>query len=92
MNEEELILELKKLNIRQAKIITQLRNNSTRKPNHKRKPLKPADTIKLLTSGVLSTKGEQAIVTKISSNTVHLKVSSNGHTTYRKVKNVRKIQ
>ena len=88
MNEEELILELKKLNIRQAEIITQLQN----KPNHKEEPLKPGDRVKLLTSGVLSTKGEEATVIKISHNTVHLKVSSNKHQTYRKTKNVQKVE
>ena len=99
MNEEELIQELKSLNIRQAEIITELHkraqnNNQKHFQNNDKSTnvaLSPGDQVKLLTRGVLSSKGETARVTKVKGNTVHLKVNSNGHNTFRKIKNIEKL-
>ena len=104
MNEEELIKEQKSLNIQQAEIITELQQH-TQNNNQKHiqahipyndklttAPLTPGNQIKLLTRGVLSKKGEVTQITRVKGNTVHLRVNSNGHNTFRKIKNVKKLK
>ena len=98
----DLIAKLARLQIEQDDIIQQLANR-TRDTETTTKDKKPraqgedteihiGDHILLLTGGLLANKGDRARVTKVSKSTVHLTVLCNGHNTYRKYKNVQKVQ
>ena len=53
---------------------------------------KIGDRITLLTNGVRSKKGEEAKVTDIKGKTIKFIVIRNGHSTHRKIHNVRKLK
>ena len=53
--------------------------------------LKPGDAITLLTGGIVARKGDRATVTKVTDTAVHFVIDRNGHITYKRHKNVRKI-
>jgi len=52
----------------------------------------PGDHVLLLTGGLLCNKGDRARVTKVTGSAVHFIVLRNSHNTYKKHKNVRKVQ
>ena len=65
---------------------SQRRNRAT-----DRKQLEIGDKVLLLTGGVRCRKGDTATVTKVSPKTIHFTVHRTGHTTHKRVENVRKI-
>jgi hypothetical protein len=54
--------------------------------------IKIGDRITLKTSGVRSKKGDEATVLDIKGDTVYFIINKTQHQTYRKIRNVRKIQ
>ena len=91
MKEEELIKELRRLNIRQAQIIEQLHELPRNKPSTLDTELKPGDTVILLTKGVRSNKGDRGTTTRVTNKRVHIKLTPTGHHVTRKKKNVKKL-
>ena len=87
MNEEELIRRLKQLQIEENHIIKQL--TAIRSSDE---ALKVGDTVKLLTKGVRSKRGDLALVTSVSSNSIGVKLIDTGHITRRQPKNVKKVR
>jgi hypothetical protein len=86
MSEEELIQRLQQLQIEENEIIQQLSAiRSTRQG------IQVGDTVKLLTRGVRSKKGELATTTKVTGNSVTVRLLSTGHVTRRHPKNVSKV-
>ena len=86
MSEEELIQRLQQLQLEENEIIQQLSAiKSTRQG------IQVGDTVKLLTRGVRSKKGELATATKVTSNSVTVCLLSTGHVTRRHPKNVSKV-
>ena len=83
MEEEDIIRRLQQLQIEEDKLIKRLRDirisNGT---------VRVGDTVKLQTRGVQSRKGDVATVTKVTSNSVHVKVKGPGHYTRRSHRNV----
>ena len=53
--------------------------------------LKGGDTITLLTNGTQCKKGDKAKVVHITNSAVHFTVIRNGHSMYKKPKNIRKV-
>ena len=53
--------------------------------------LEVGDTIVLLMNGLRCKKGDKAKVVRITDSAVHFTVLKNGHSTYKKPKNVRKV-
>ena len=87
MSEEDLIQRLQQLQIETNEIIGQLAViRSTRQG------IQVGDTVKLLTKGVRSKKGDLAIVTEVKSTSVGVRLISTGHVTRRHPKNVSKVQ
>ena len=54
--------------------------------------LKPGDNIILLTGGIVARKGDKARVTRVSDTAIHFVIDRNDHSTYKRHKNVRKVQ
>jgi hypothetical protein len=106
MNVSDLIAKLAKLQIEQDDIIQQLANRArdteteTKDKDKDKKPkaqkedneIHKGDHVLLLTGGVLCKKGDRAQVTKVTHSAVHFHVLRNNHNTYKKHKNVQKIQ
>ena len=87
MNDQDLIEQLQALQIQQNEIIKQLSSRATTTSKYK-----VGDKVKLLTKGVSSKKGDTAIVTKVTSTTVYLKVIATNHLTRRHCKNISKVK
>ena len=68
--------------------------NKDKKPRAQEEDTKirKGDHVVLLTGGVLCSKGDKARVTKVTDSTVHFHVLRNNHYTYKKHKNVQKVQ
>jgi hypothetical protein len=60
--------------------------------SERNKAIKIGDRITLLTNGVRSKKGDEARVTDIKGKTIKFVIIRNGHSTYRKLHNVQKLQ
>ena len=87
MSEEDLIQRLQQLQIEENEIIGRLAAiRSTRQG------IQIGDTVKLLTRGVRSKRGDLAVVTKVTSNSVSVRLTSTGHVTRRHLKNVSKVE
>ena len=87
MSEEDLIQRLQQLQIEENEIIGQLAAiRSTRQG------IRIGDTVKLLTRGVRSKKGDLAVVTKVASNSIGIRVITTGHVTTRHPKNVLRVE
>ena len=87
MSEEELIQRLQQLQIEENEIIGQLAAiRSTRQG------IQVGDTVKLLTRGVRSKRGDLAVVTKASSSSISVQLISTGHVTRRHPKNVLRVE
>ena len=87
MSEEDLIQRLQQLQIEENEIIGQLAAiRSTRQG------IQIGDTVKLLTRGVRSKRGDLAVATKVTSNSVSVRLTSTGHVTRRHPKNVSKVE
>ena len=84
--EDDLIQQLRKLQIEENKILDQLAAIRRGKQE-----LQVGDTVKLLTKGVRSTRGDLAVVTKVTGSSVHLRIKGTGHHTRRAPKNVQKV-
>ena len=54
--------------------------------------LKAGDSIILLTGGIVARKWDKAKVTKVTDTAIHFVIDRNGHSTYKRQKNVRKVQ
>ena len=99
----ELVARLAKLQIEQNDIIEQLANRANRDIETETEDKKPeaqeldteihtGDHILLLTGGIKCSKGDRAKVTKVTSSSVHFTVIRNNHSTYKKHRNVQKIE
>ena len=87
MNEEELIRRLEQLQIEENHIIKQL---SAIRPSDQ--AIKVGDTVKLLTKGVRSKKGDLAVVTSVTDNSIGIRLKGTGHITRRQPNNVKKVK
>ena len=87
MSEEDLMRQLQQLQIEENEIIQQL--SAIRSSNQ---AIKVGDTVKLLTKGVRSKRGDLAVVTSVSSNSIGIRLNATGHTTRRLPKNVKKVR
>ena len=87
MSEEDLMRQLQQLQIEENEIIQQLL--AIRSSDQ---AIKVGDTVKLLTKGVRSKRGDLAVVTSVSSNSIGIRLNATGHTTRRLPKNVKKVR
>ena len=108
MKVSDLINRLAELQIEQDDIIQELANranntehNTEANVENKDKKsetqendteIRIGDHVLLLTSGRWNRKGDKAQVTKVTSSEVHFTILRNNHATYKKHRNVRKIQ
>ena len=94
MKVSDLIAKLQQLQIEQNKILDQLAGTNEpaeRKPN-KGENLQVGDHVVLFTSGIKCRKGDKALVTKVTTSAVHFTVLRNKHATYKRHRNVQKVQ
>ena len=87
MDEEELIRRLEQLQIEENHIIKQL--SAIRSSDQ---AIKVGDTVKLLTKGVRSKKGDLAVVTSVADNSIGIRLKHTGHITKRQPNNVKKVK
>ena len=94
----DIVAKLAKLQIEQNYLLRELSNKTTIVEDKKPAP-KPVnnkilvgDHVILLTGGILCNKGDKGLVTKVTDSTVHFTVLRNKHNTYKKYKNVSKVQ
>ena len=87
MDEEELIRRLEQLQIEENHIIKQL--SAIRSSDQ---AIKVGDTVKLLTKGVRSKKGDLAVVTSVADNSIGIRLKDTGHITRRQPNNVKKVK
>ena len=95
MNEEELIRRLRQLQIEENNIIEQLaaiRSGDEAINQSDDEVIRVGDTVKLLTKGVRSKKGDLAVVTSVSDNSIGIKLKNTGHITRRQPNNVKKVK
>jgi hypothetical protein len=97
MKASDLIAKLAKLQIEQDNIIQQLANRArdTEAETEEDTEIHIGDHVLLLTGGVLCSKGDRARVTKVTSSAVHFTLlvgSFTGHNSYKKHRNVQKVQ
>lgn len=89
---EEITERLRTLQLEQHNLLEELIRRATGDTREETPvEIKEGDLVEVLTSGVRCRAGDKARVTKVKGPTVHLKVLRNSHNTYRKKKNVRKI-
>jgi len=95
----DIVAKLAKLQIEQNYLIRELSNKA--KIVEDKTPAPPklvnnkilvGDHVILLTGGILCNKGDKGLVTKVTDSTVHFTVLRNKHNTYKKYKNVCKVQ
>jgi len=94
----DIVAKLAKLQIEQNYLIREL-SKKTKIVEDKTPAPKPVngkilvgDHVILLTGGILCNKGDKGLVTKVTDSTVRFTVLRNKHNTYKKYKNVRKVQ
>ena len=99
----DIIQQLQDLQIKQDELLSQLASKQAQPTNSQAKPaktsvsvasqeLKPGDSIILLTGGIIVRRGDKAKVTKVSDTAIHFVLDRNGHSTYKRHRNVRKVQ
>jgi hypothetical protein len=99
----QIIIKLKELNLETARLLQQLEVPQAKStatpvsPIHQSKTtdntVKKGDTVILLSNGLgrKIRNGDKAIVTEVKGDRVHFKVSRNGVSSYKKLKNVKKV-
>ena len=102
MDVPTLIAQLSKLQLEQNSIIEQLAKipDDTAAETKDKNPtaaetdteIRVGDHVSLLTGGIRCAKGNRARVTKVTESSVYFTILRNQHNTYKKHKNVRKIQ
>jgi hypothetical protein len=92
----DIVAKLAKLQIEQNYLIRELSNKTIEDKTPAPKPVNNkilvGDHVILLTGGILCNKGDKGLVTKVTDSIVHFTVLRNKHNTYKKYKNVRKVQ
>ena len=93
MELQALIEQLNHLQIDQSKIIKQIADltRAPTKTKEENQELQVGDHVTLLTKGVKCKKGDKARVTIVTETLVHFIVLRNGHSTFRKRTNVKKV-
>ena len=94
MNEEELIQRLQQLQIEENEVINQLAaiRSNRQEPRPTRQVLRIGDKVRLLTKGVRSKKGDLAVITKVASDFITIRLIATGHVTRRHPKNISKVE
>ena len=107
MEVADIIRRLQELQIEESNLLAELasreRGNETprnhpqfqsqrqNRANDRKQEINIGDKVLLLTGGIRCRKGDKATVTKVSPKTIHFTVHRTGHTTYKRVENVKKI-
>ena len=90
---EEITERLNTLQIEQRELTQQLAKHAKKNQTKQDKSdISIGDIIEILTPGVRCKRGDKGVVRKVKSTTIYFDVIKNGHSTYRKRKNIKKIQ
>jgi hypothetical protein len=98
MDIADIVDKLAKLQLEQNYLLRELSNKTTTVEDKKPAPkslnneILVGDHVILLTGGILCNKGDKGLVTMVTDSTVHFTVLRNNHHTYKKYKNVTKVQ